>query len=131
MKIEELRQQDLILSTYKELPNLPIEYFIEEQEYFEDPITELAPENDQDKAWSTDLEVLESGFIDLGIRADTVKLKQHEVTAVAAIALDGYVRYGYEGVDIRRYLMDMLLEDKIRVAEEYTGKTKGQGQPLT
>lgn len=120
----ELRQQDLILSTYRDLPNLPIEYFMEEPNYIEDSIMDLAPENDQDDAWVRDLEVLESGFIDLGIRDDTVKLKQHEVTAVAAITLDGYVRYSYEGIDLRRYLMETLLEDKIRGAENFTGKTQ-------
>jgi hypothetical protein len=117
---EELRQQDLIQSTYRDLPNLPIEYFLED----DDDDEEIVPEEDLEYAWLKDLEVLQLGFIDLDSKADKVKLKFNEVTPVAAITLDGYVRYGYEGVDLRKYLMETLIEDKLRSAEDYTGKTQ-------
>ena len=119
-KAQELRQQELIQSLYSDLPNLPIEYFLEDEDDKED----IGPEEDLEFAWLEDLEVLQLGFIDLDSRADTVKLKFNEVTPVAAITLDGYVRYGYEGVDLRNYLMETLLEEKLRSAEDYIGKTQ-------
>lgn len=119
-KPDELRQQYLIQSTYRELPNLPIEYFMEDENYDD----EISAEEDLESAWLKDIEVLQLGFIDFDNRSDTIKLKQNEATAVATITLDGYVRYGYEGVDLRKYLMETLVADKLRSAEDYIDKTQ-------
>lgn len=115
--IEELRQQVFIQSIYNELPNLPIFYYM--GDYEQEGQGEITLEEDQNKSWPDDLEKLESGFIKRELRTDIIKLEPLQIPAVSVMALDGYVRYGYSGEELRNYLMATLLGEKLWVAEEY------------
>lgn len=117
--IAELRQQDLVQSTYRNLPNLPIGYYFDEKYD-----GETAMEDDIDIIWLNDLEILQVEFIDLRNKNDDVILNQSAVMPIAAVALDGHVRYGHEGANLRNYLMETLLGDKLRKAEDLMDKTQ-------
>jgi hypothetical protein len=116
--VQDLRQREFLASTYTNLPNLPIDYFWAEKDKEANDI-QVDCERDEDKAWISDLEGLESLFIQLDTRADTVSLIEKGLVPLAALALDGCVRYGYTGDDLRKYLMETLLGDKLQAAESY------------
>jgi hypothetical protein len=123
--IQDLRQREFLVSTYASLPNLPIEYFWDEEDKKSEDI-HVRCERDEDKAWISDLEEMDCQFVRLGTRADTVSLIEEGIAPLAALALDGRVRYGYTGDDLRRYLMETLLADKLQMAETFRdGRLRG------
>jgi len=117
--IQDLRRQPFLTSIYAQLPNLPIDYFYEVVELEEDEPLEC--EEDVDKAWIKDLDDLDCELIQFGTRADSVSLIEEGSAPLAALILDGHVRYAYTGDDLRIYLMETLVGDKIQAAEQYRG----------
>lgn len=111
----ELQQTSFVQSVYSDLPNLIIDYYYDEDD-FDD---EFEENKNIENCWNEDIDSLESKFIEIESRENVVKIKNYEIAALTAITLDGNVRYGYQGKELKNYLFRALMDEKIFKAEEY------------
>jgi hypothetical protein len=115
LSLSQVRDSLFVQSTLTDYPDVGIDFFHEVGDAQQEAVLQRTiPERFQSEIEGLETDLIESSSVD-----ERIELNAERLHPVGALILDGRVRYGWDENQLREYLLNTLVADKIQTLRTY------------